>query len=93
MEKLQVTLKFSVNLYCDNKVAINISFDPVQDDRTKHIEMDRHFIKENFEDKIICMTYVPTTEQTVDIFTKGLPRQNFNDFIYKLDMINIYNPT
>ena len=80
-------------LYCDNKAAINISLNPVQHDRTKHVEMDRHFIKEKVEEGTICMTYVPTKEQTTDIFTKGLARQSFDDFICKLDMINIYDPT
>ena len=39
------------------------------------------------------MTYIPTREQLADIFTKGLQRSSFEDFIYKLDMINIYDPT
>lgn len=37
----------SMNLYYDNKVAINITHDPVQHDRTKHVEVDRHFIKDH----------------------------------------------
>lgn len=39
------------------------------------------------------MTYIPTKEQTVDFFTKELHLPNFKNFIYKLDMINIYNLT
>ncbi|KAK8921866.1 hypothetical protein KSP39_PZI020300 [Platanthera zijinensis] len=38
-----------IRLYCDNKAAINIAHNPVQHDRTKHIEVDRHFVKENIE--------------------------------------------
>jgi len=56
------------------------------------VEVDRHFIKEKVEKGIICMTYVPTQDQTNDIFTKGLIRQKFDDFLNKLDMINIYDP-
>ena len=41
-----------MNLYCDNKVAIQIAQNPVQHDRTKHVEVDRHFIKENLDEKI-----------------------------------------
>ena len=42
-----------MDLFCDNKAAIAISQDPVQHDRTKHVEVDQHFIKENLEAKII----------------------------------------
>lgn len=93
LEELYITMEFPIKLYCDNKAAISISLNPVQHDRTKHVEVDRHFIKEKVEEGTICMTYVPTKEQIADIFTKGLHRKNFEDFIGKLDMINIYDPT
>ena len=80
-------------LYCDNKAVISISHNPVQHDKTKHIEVDRHFIKEKIEKGTICMTYIPTREQLAYIFTKGLQRSSFEDFICKLDMVNIYDPT
>ncbi|XP_022853510.1 uncharacterized protein LOC111374981 [Olea europaea var. sylvestris] len=91
--ELKVEVELPIKLYCDNKAAINISLNPVQHDRTKHIEVDRHFIKEKVDNGIICMTYTPTKEQTADVFTKGLPRQAFHDFISKLNMINIYSST
>lgn len=74
LTELQVIMKLPIKLYCDNKAAINISHNPIQHDRTKHVEVDRHLIKEKIEG-VICITYVPTEEQTVDIFTKGLCRQ------------------
>ena len=57
--KLLLTdLKFnsgeSIKLYCDNKSAINIAHNPVQHDRTKHVEIDRHFIKEKISSGVIC---------------------------------------
>ena len=39
-----------MKLYCDNKSAINIVHNPIQHNRTKHIEIDRHFIKEKLEE-------------------------------------------
>ena len=47
-----------MKLYCDNKVVINIVHNPIQHDRTKHVEVDRHFIKEKLEGNLICMPYV-----------------------------------
>ena len=93
LEELCITIELPIKLYCDNKAVISISHNLVQHDKTKHIEVDKHFIKENFEKGIICMTYIPTREQLADIFTKELQKLTFEDFIGKLDMINIYDPT
>ena len=46
LRELQVNLENPMRLYCDNKAAINIAHNLVQHDRTKHVEIDRHFIKE-----------------------------------------------
>lgn len=45
-------------LHCDNKSAIEIAHNPVQHDRTKHVEVDRHFIKEKLHQKIIQIKYI-----------------------------------
>ncbi|RVW46001.1 Retrovirus-related Pol polyprotein from transposon RE1 [Vitis vinifera] len=47
-DDLRIKWDDSMKLYCDNKSAINIAHNPIQHDRTKHIEIDRHFIKENW---------------------------------------------
>lgn len=74
----------SIKFYYDNKTTINISHNTIQQDRAKHVKVYIHFIKEKIDDVTICMTYVLTKEQTLDIITKKLPRQNFDDFIRKL---------
>lgn len=58
-------------LYSDNKSAISIAHNPVQHDRTKHVEIDRHFIKEKLESGLIYILFVTSSEQTADILTKG----------------------
>lgn len=82
-----------MKLYCDNKAAINISQNPVQHDRTKHVEIDRHFIKEKVDTGLICMPFVPSSQQVADILTKGLFRSNFEFLVSKLVMLDIYAPT
>lgn len=47
LEDLKIKWDNPWRLYCDNKLAINITHNPVQHDRTKHVEVDRHFIKKN----------------------------------------------
>jgi hypothetical protein len=82
-----------MKLYYDNKVAISIAHNHVQHDRTKHVEIDKHFIKEKLKAGIICMPFVPTTQQIADILTKGLYKSSFEFLISKLGIIDIYAPT
>lgn len=50
---------------------------PIVSARTLHIEIDRHYIREFMENRSIKVWYIPTQAQTVDIFTKSLPRDAF----------------
>jgi ATP sulfurylase len=93
LEELKRPLEMPMKLYCDNKAAINIAHNLVQHDRTKHVEIDKHFIKEKLEAGIIRMPFVPTTQQIADILTKGLYKSSFEFLISKLGMIDIYAPT
>ena len=60
-----------MKLYYDNKAKINISQNPVKHDQTKHVEIDRHFIKEKVNVGLICMPFVPTSQQVTNILKKG----------------------
>ncbi|PRQ49627.1 putative RNA-directed DNA polymerase [Rosa chinensis] len=93
LRDLGFKLKSTMQLYCDNKAAIDISQNPVQHDRTKHVEVDRHFIKEKLDAKIISFPFVPTEEQLADVLTKGVSRKAFYDSLSKLGMVDVYAPT
>ncbi|KAL4032492.1 hypothetical protein IC575_005570 [Cucumis melo] len=82
-----------LKLFCDNKATISIANNPVQHDRTKHVEIDRHFIKERLDSGSICIPYIPSSQQVADVLTKGLLRPNFDFCVSKLGLIDIYVPT
>ena len=81
------------NLFCDNKAAIDISHNPIQHDRTKHVEVDRHFIKEKLDGNIIQFPFVKSEDQLTDILTKAVASQAFYNSLVKLGMNDIYAPT
>ena len=82
-----------MNLFCDNKAVIDISHNPVQYDRTKHVEVDRQFIKHNLEAKIIQFPFVKSEDQLVDILTKVVCSRSFYTSLGKLGIRDIYIPT
>ena len=92
LEELKISSHSPMRIYCDNKAAVSIAHNPVHHDRTKHVEVDRHFIREKIDNGSFCMTYIPTKEQTADILTKGLHKPHFEDLVNKLGMTNIYIP-
>ncbi|KAK2433017.1 putative mitochondrial protein [Trifolium repens] len=92
LEDLKIKWEEPMKLYCDNKSAISIAHNPVQHDRTKHIEVDRHFIKEKLDSGLICTPFVSSQNQLADVLTKGLNSHNFERIVSKLGMDNTYSP-
>ncbi|GJU95049.1 NBS-containing resistance-like protein [Tanacetum coccineum] len=76
-------------VYCDNISANFLSSDPIQHQRTEHIELDIHFVREKVARCQVRVLHVPSHYQNADIFTKGLPRILFDDF---RDSINVRSP-
>ena len=76
-----------------NKAACDIAHNPVQHDRTKHVEVDRFFIKKKLDDKIVELPKIRSEDQLADILTKAVSCQVFSKFLDKLGMCDIYAPT
>jgi hypothetical protein len=71
-------------LHVDNQAAIQLSKYDVHHDRTKHIPLRYHFVREEIKKHQVQVKYIPTAEQLADIFTKGLNKILFNKFRCKI---------
>lgn len=78
--ELHTPLRQATVVYCDNVSAIYLSNNPVQHQRTKHVEIDIHFVREKVRIGHIRVLHVPSSSQYADIFTKGLSRELFQTF-------------
>ena len=67
-------------VFCDNVSTTYMSRNPVHHKRTKHIELDIHFVREKVSVGDVRVLHIPSTRQLADIFTKGLPTALFEDF-------------
>jgi histone deacetylase 1/2 len=80
LQELHCPLHRSTVVYCDNVSAVYLSVNPVQHRRTKHIEIDIHFVRDKVQVGDVRVLHIPTASQYADIFTKGLPSAPFVEF-------------
>jgi len=84
--ELHVPSRRASLVYCANINVVYMSSNPVQHQRTKHIEIDLHFIRERVASGDVRVMHVPTSAQYADIFTKGLPTSLFQEFRSSLNV-------
>ena len=76
--------KGATKIFCDNRSAIAMAKNPAFHGRTKHIDVQHHFIRHLVTDNIIELKFCGTSEQTADIFTKYLPLAKHEFFLTQL---------
>ncbi|GJV51959.1 ribonuclease H-like domain-containing protein [Tanacetum coccineum] len=91
--ELQTPLSTATLVYCDNVSVVYMSANPVQHQRTKHIEIDIHFVRDKVAADHVRVLHVPSRFQYADIFTKGLPYHLFADFRSSLSVRRSPAPT
>ncbi|KAJ8756354.1 hypothetical protein K2173_025166 [Erythroxylum novogranatense] len=74
-------------VWCDNLGAAFLSLNPVFKPRTKHIECDYHFVREQCSQGKITVQYISTNDQIADVFTKPLSTTRFSALKRKLRVI------
>ncbi|KAM0066395.1 putative RNA-directed DNA polymerase [Helianthus debilis subsp. tardiflorus] len=75
-------------IYVDNSAALQITRNPVQHSKTKHIEIKYHFIRDCFEKRLIDVVKVHTDDQRADLFTKAFDKSRF-DFLLLVNGIKV----
>ena len=87
LQELGVYLRRAPTLWCDNLGATHLSVNPIFHARTKHIEVDYHFVRERVARKALDIKFISTHDQLADVLTKTLGSPVFIKFRDNLNMV------
>ena len=92
LQELRVGNDGQMTLVCENQSIIHIASNPVFHERTKHIEVDCHFIQEKIASGCMTTSFVNSSNQQADIFTKSLRDPRIQYICNKLGVYDLYAP-
>ena len=85
-EELAVPTSTPYAVFCDSQSTLHIARNPVFHQRTKHIEVDCHFIRNKLHDGLMTLHHVTTSDQLADVLTKALTGIKHSTILNKLDV-------
>ena len=90
LQDLGIDCSTAVPIHCDNRSAIQITHNDVFHERTKHIEINCHFVRHHLLQGTLQFRSVSSQDQLADIFTKPMPPGRFRDLISKLKLASVH---
>lgn len=93
LKDFQIDVTSTAKLFCDNKSAVYIATNPVFHERTKHIEIDCHTVRDQIKLGTLKALHVSSENQLADILTKPLHPKPFHSLLSRMSMSNLYTPS
>ncbi|GKV22643.1 hypothetical protein SLEP1_g32495 [Rubroshorea leprosula] len=92
LEDMGIPQPSSTNLYCDNQSAMQIAHNDIFHERTKHIEVDCHFIRHHVAQRTVHLVFIGSVDQLADLFTKAHFPGRFRTILSKLKLVSSQPP-